>query len=105
MGHNTKALVYIIIMCVNFALEPPTTFGLVLKTESSPHRPRAPKSRLIREWLHDTALLPQHPEASPGRQHFTRHHAMQGLFILGTPIAGRIAGFMRFRVVQQPTIR
>ena len=34
---------------------------------------------VVREWLHDTARQPQHPEATTGYWKFTKHNVMQSL--------------------------
>lgn len=34
---------------------------------------------VVREWLHETAPLPQHPEATTGYWKFTKHSVMQAL--------------------------
>ena len=34
---------------------------------------------VVREWLHDTAPQPQHPEATTGYWKFTKHSIMQAL--------------------------
>ncbi len=47
MGCNIKALIHIIITCVDFTLEPATLFDIVPKTESLPQPPRALKYRVI----------------------------------------------------------
>ena len=93
MGCNMMALVQIIIMCVYSALEPPTLFDIVSKTESSPQPLRARKSRVITRMTARYCASAPHPDASIGRRHFTRHRATQGLSGLRTPAAGWIARF------------
>lgn len=34
---------------------------------------------IVREWLHETASSPQHPEATTGYWKFTKHNVMQAL--------------------------
>jgi nuclear pore complex protein Nup107 len=34
---------------------------------------------VVREWLHETAPQPQHPEATTGYWKFTKHNVMQAL--------------------------
>jgi nuclear pore complex protein Nup107 len=34
---------------------------------------------VVREWLHETAPVPQHPEATTGYWKFTKHSVMQSL--------------------------
>lgn len=34
---------------------------------------------VVREWLHDTAPTPQHPEATTGYWKFTKHNLLQSM--------------------------
>ncbi|KIJ62485.1 hypothetical protein HYDPIDRAFT_94356 [Hydnomerulius pinastri MD-312] len=48
---------------------------------------------VVREWLHETATPPQHPEATTGYWKFTKHNVMQGLRTGSGPREGLVTEF------------
>jgi nuclear pore complex protein Nup107 len=52
--------------------------------------PRLTELVVVREWLHDTAPQPQHPEATTGYWKFTKHNVMQSLRTGGGPRDGLV---------------
>jgi|ERR1700722_3910780 len=70
-------------------LPPPTAQALLGENPYTPSStlaqaimnttPRLAELIVIREWLHDTAPQPQHPDATTGYWKFTKHSVMQAL--------------------------
>ena len=60
-------------------MENPYTPTLTLAQAIMHASPLLAELVIVREWLHETASSPQHPEATTGYWKFTKHNVMQAL--------------------------